>query len=492
MNGQVSFFAKPEPITDIKDVKEYDIVVIGAGSPGIPCAFKAAELGAKVAIVQKLKSAMAGGNFGAGLVLEKSDSYDVQRLVTLLEASSDHRAKRGLLEMWAHHSGEAVRWTIELAKEAGAQVKDLGTPVHAALLKRHGLQLEFTTCVFGPKPYNTGQGMKAICSLAQARGIDIYYGTPAEQLVQGETGRITGVIAKGPDGYIQLNAKKGVVVATGDYANNDEMMHYYLPDMDNLGRKRFGYDGDGHKMIAWAGGRMENVGHTKMAHDMDSGPASMMDSPYLRVKLNGKRFCDESVGMELMNCYLTSKEDQGHYYQIFDSQYVEQAKQMGYGYEDFESIKKWMPEEEVEHTGVVPGLIATFKADTLEELAEKLKIKDIPTFIAAVQRYNDMAAKGQDLEFGVPKERLCPVVKPPFYGIHRRIRFTVSCSGMVVNERLQVLDTEDKPIEGLYAAGNVAGNFYGSTDYPLDVFGLNLGHNYTQGYVIAKELMGEL
>ncbi|WP_295238390.1 FAD-dependent oxidoreductase [Veillonella sp.] len=245
MNGQVSFFAKPEPITDIKDVKEYDIVVIGAGSPGIPCAFKAAELGAKVAIVQKLKSAMAGGNFGAGLVLEKSDPYDVQRLVTLLEASSDHRAKRGLLEMWAHHSGEAVRWTIELAKEAGAQVKDLGTPVHAALLKRHGLQLEFTTCVFGPKPYNTGQGMKAICSLAQAKGIDIYYGTPAEQLVQGETGRITGVIAKSPDGYIQLNAKKGVVVATGDYANNDEMMHYYLPDMDNLGRKRFGYDGDG-------------------------------------------------------------------------------------------------------------------------------------------------------------------------------------------------------------------------------------------------------
>lgn len=122
---------------------------------------------------------------------------------------------------------------------------------------------------------------------------------------------------------------------------------------------------------------MENVGHTKMAHDMDAGPASMMDSPYMRVKMNGKRFCDEALGMDLMNCYLTSKEDEGHYCQIFDSDYIEQAKRLGLGYEDFESIKKWMPEEDVEHTGVVPGLIATFKADTLEELAAKLKIKDV-------------------------------------------------------------------------------------------------------------------
>lgn len=104
------------------------------------------------------------------------------------------------------------------------------------------------------------------------------------------------------------------------------MMDYYLPDMTNFALKRTGRSGDGHKMIVWAGGRMENVGHTKMAHDMDSGPTSLMSAPYLRVKLNGKRFCDETVGMELMNCYLTFAEDSGHYCQIFDSRYVDQAK----------------------------------------------------------------------------------------------------------------------------------------------------------------------
>ena len=65
-----SFFKKPDPITDIADTKEYDIVVIGAGSPGVPCALKAAELGAKVAILQKEKEAAACGNFGAGILTE--------------------------------------------------------------------------------------------------------------------------------------------------------------------------------------------------------------------------------------------------------------------------------------------------------------------------------------------------------------------------------------------------------------------------------------
>ena len=113
MNEQLAFFKKPDPITDIKDVKQYDIVVVGAGSPGVPCALK-------------LKSAMAGGNFGAGVLLDKSDPYDVVRLVTLLEASADHRAKRGLIEMWANHSGEAVSWVIEQAKLAGLRLKTWG------------------------------------------------------------------------------------------------------------------------------------------------------------------------------------------------------------------------------------------------------------------------------------------------------------------------------------------------------------------------------
>ncbi len=221
---------------------------------------------------------------------------------------------------------------------------------------------------------------------------------------------------------------------------------------------------------------------------MDAGPTSMMNAPFLRVKTNGKRFCDETVGMELMNCYLLSQEDSGHYCQIFDADYLDKTKDWGFEFDDQESLKNWMPEENTEKKGVMTDLIDTYKADTLEELAQKLRIKDTAAFIETVKKYNEIASNGEDTEFGVPTKYLSTIDKPPYYGIHRHIRFTVGCSGVVINGKQQVLDENDQPILGLYAIGNLAGNFYGGTDYPLDVFGLNLGHNYTAGYVVAKEL----
>jgi succinate dehydrogenase/fumarate reductase flavoprotein subunit len=409
----------------------------------------------------------------------------------MLVAVSAHRPKREVIETWAKNSGEAVKWTVEKSKEAGAQVADFGTAPHSALLKKHGWNINFVTCYYGPKPYDTGEAMKALCQLAEKEGVNIYYNTPAEQLVL-KDGKVTGVIAKNDKGYFQLNAAKGVVVATGDYANDKRMMDYYLPDVTNLDLKRTGRTGDGHKMIVWAGGRIENIGHTKMCHDMDSGPASIMNAPFMRVKMNGKRFCDETTGMELMNCYLLGKEDRGYYCQIFDSAYMEKTAGWGMKLDDSENLKNWMPEEKTEKKGVIESLIDTYKADTLEELASKLHIKDTDAFLKSVRKYNEIAKTGKDTEYGVPAKFLTTIDQPPYYGIRRHIRFTVGCSGVVINARQQCLDKNDQPIPGLYAIGNLAGNFYGGTDYPLDIFGLNLGHNYTGGYVVAKELTGTL
>lgn len=479
------FLKKPAPITDIKEIKEYDVVVIGAGSPGVPCALSAREAGATVALLQKGPAVDARGNSGAGILLEDSDPADIESLVSQLMADSAHRPKRELLELWAQNSGEAVRWTIEKAKEGGGQVIDQGNAPHAALLKKSGYHINFTTSFFGPKPYDAGDGMSALSKQALKEGVEIFLDTPAEQLVV-ENGRVTGVIAKSKEGYIRFNAKKAVVVGTGDYQGDKEMLTYYIPDAANLGIKKFGRNGDGHKMIVWAGGKIENLGHTKMCHDFDSGPASMCNMPFLRVKQNGKRFCDETAEMALMNCYLLSEEDQGNYCQIFDSDYMNKAADFPGMLVSPEDMRNYMPEEDVKRTNVIEPLLATYKADTLEELAKKLQIKDTAAFIATVKNYNEMAAAGKDTEYGVPAKYLKPIDKAPFYGIHRHIRLTMACSGVEVNGRLQCLDTSGKPIEGLYAIGNCAGNFYGGVDYPLTVYGLNLGHNYTEGYVVGK------
>ena len=93
--------------------------------------------------------------------------------------------------------------------------------------------------------------MKALCKMVEQKGVHIFYNTPARQLIQDSDGHVTGVAAEGKDGYIRFNARRGVVVATGDYANDKEMMDYYLPDVTNLDLKRTGRTGDGHKMILW-------------------------------------------------------------------------------------------------------------------------------------------------------------------------------------------------------------------------------------------------
>lgn len=151
-----------------------------------------------------------------------------------------------------------------------------------------------------------------------------------------------------------------------------------------------------------------------------------------------------------------------------------------------------MPEEDGEKKGVLLDRIATFKADTLEELAEKLGITDTETFLKTVERYNELCKTGEDIDFGVKKENLTPIDTPPFYGTHRHVRFTQGCSGIEVGTHNQVLDKEDNPIEGLFAIGNLGGNFYGSPDYPLSIAGINLGHNYTQGYIVGKYLADKL
>lgn len=488
--GMPSFLEAPEPITDIAETHDYEIVVVGAGSPGVPCALKAFQDGAKVALVTSEVEASAFGNTGSGVDLDNSNPVDVANLVSFLMKSSQYRPDRKQLETWAYHSGEALKWLVEYGQGAGAQVEDQGNAQAAPTIAKQGWDITFVTSFFGPKPYNVGSGMVDICTKAAEDGLEIFYSTPAVQLVVDDAGRVTGVICSTEDnGYVQFNASKAVVVATGDYQNDTEMLYYYQPDMMNFGPKQVGRKGDGHKMIVWAGGKIENIAHTKMLHDFDAGPASMCDMPFLRVKMNGERFCNETFGMSIMNCYLRSAEDQGHYCQIFDADYMDKGAEFPGKLWDPESLRVYMPEEDVERVGVLEDQLRTFKADTLEELAEKLEITDVDTFKATVEAYNEIAESGEDTVFGVPAESLTTITTAPFYGIHRHVRMSSICGGGVeVNEKQQCLNAQGEVIEGLYALGNCAGGFYGGIDYPMDIPGLNLGHNYTQGYVVGRDL----
>ena len=485
--GTPSFLSAPEPITDIKETKEYDIVIVGAGAAGVPAAISAKEAGATVALIQKEATAISQGNTATGILLDGSDPAGVSAVVSTLLKEHQFRGNRAQVELWAKNSGEAITWIFDLAQKVGAQVSDTTKKWTSTVQTVNGYPLSYLSIDFGPKPYNTGDGMRALADYAEEQGVEIFYSTEAKQLVGDADSGITGVIAKGADGNVQFNAKKGVILAAGDYQNDDEMMDYYLPDLHYLGRKQNNKTGDGIKMAVWAGGQIEPIAHTKMLHDFDAGPGSMCDMPFLAVKMNGERFADETAGMSRMNCFLRSEEDAGNYCQIFDSNYMTQAEAWPGKLFDPDALKAYMPEESGEKKGVYEDQVATFKADTLDELATKLGITDAAAFKKSVERYNALAAEGKDEDFGKDGKWLTTIDTPPFYGIHRKVRVSAVVSGVHVGEHMEVLKADSsEPIKGLYAIGNTAGDFYCGIDYTMWMPGLSLGRAHTQGYVTGK------
>jgi fumarate reductase flavoprotein subunit len=486
----LDFLPRPKPIAD-RDIREtltFDVVVVGAGAAGVPAALSAAENGARVAVVQKHPMPVSQGNTGSGIDLAASEKPGVEALVARLMSDSTHRCNPPLVRQWAYNSGEAVRWVIDRAKSGGAQVVDQGSGPQFAIRKLNGYTLNYVTSFFGPKPYTTGDGIRAMAKVAEKAGVRFFFRMPAVQLVQNRAGGVVGVIAQGRDGkHTRLMAKKGVILATGDYQNNKAMCDYFIPDLRHFGRKQMDRTGDGFAMAYWAGGVIEPIGHTKMLHDFDAGPASMCDMPFLAVRRDGKRFVNETVEMSLLNNYLRDARDAGHYCQIFDSNYMTQAAGWPGKLVPPEGLRNYMPDDPGTKTGVFESQVNTHVADTLDDLARRLQI-DPTNFVATVKRYNEVVASGKDSDFGKPADRLIPVEKAPFYGIHRRVRVSAITSGVLVDENHQALDADGKAIKGLYLIGNLGGGFYGGVDYPLTVFGLSLGRCYTFGYLTGRHV----
>ncbi|MCW3787315.1 FAD-dependent oxidoreductase [Plebeiibacterium sediminum] len=487
-SAMLSFLSKPENINeaDVKETLSYDVVIVGAGASGVPAALSAVESGATVGVLQKENIVISQGNSGAGIDLENSDRAGVEALVSTLMKENAHRCSPELLREWAYHSGEAVTWVINRSQKAGASVINQGNLQQVKILDINGYKLSYHTAYFGPKPFNNGDGMKALAKYSEDAGVKYYFSTPAVQLIKNGAGEIKGVYGKCEDGkYIKLLANKGVILATGDYQNNKAMCDYFIPDAKHFGRKQSNKTGDGFKMGYWAGGVIEPIGHTKMMHDFDAGPATMCDMPFLAVDHAGNRFVNENVEMSLLNNYLRQSDKAGQYSQIFDSNYMKQAANWPGKLVNPEKLREYMPDESVTHDHVSTPFINTYKANTIEELAHKIKA-DPATLMATVKRYNELAAEGMDSDFGKPANQLFPIIKPPFYGIHRTLRLSAVCSGLLVNKNHQCLNSSGNPIKGLYAIGNLGGGFYGGVDYPLIVYGLSLGRCYTFGYLVGK------
>ena len=338
----------------------------------------------------------------------------------------------------------------------------------------------------------------------QDLGLEIHYNTALLCLIK-EDKAVTGIYAKTEKGIVRYNASKGVIVCTGGYSLNMDMLKALQPEtvkMININYSYPGSQGDGIKACLWAGAVMDET-HGGMLFDRGAvapdqvgcqtpGALFWMGSqPFLKVGLDGKRFTNES------GCYdhilHTAYTLPGMTYaMVWDANYIADMQRF-----DSHGCSRMFDHENGAESvwplalneGVFmpmyrdQGLVV--KADTIEELAEKLGLP-VENFKATVERYNELYDKQEDEDFGKEAYRLSELRTAPFEGVRMSGGYFIcTMDGIHINTDMNAVDAEGNPIEGLYVAGDCSGGYF-DTSYPNLLAGAAAGRSVTFGRLAGK------
>jgi fumarate reductase flavoprotein subunit len=497
---KMSWEIAPEPIPagEIKNTVTSEVVVVGAGIAGIVTALSAAEGGAKVVVLEKMKKFSARGFDVAAIdsrIQKKAGiKIDVPKAIRELIKNCDKQVKEELYWIWTRHSGKALDWLLDQGEPAGLYAK-----LSAAHYQGPNyFEYPVTHHVLGGPNEKEGAFIDMVAVLeknAKAKGVDFRYSTPAVRLIREGKGPVTGVIAGKAGNYTRFVATKGVVMASGDYGSNKEMLSYYCPiatyvDL-NVYTPPGGNTGDGHKMGLWAGAAFQKGTHAPMIHTLGGA------WPYffLHVNKRGLRYHNEDVSCQAC-CLGKMMQPDGIGWTLLDSDFLKHVPKtipIGGGFfwdHPGRNIDEaWTPDQDIEalQDNIKKGL--AFKADTLDALAAYMKVP-ADALKKTVARYNELVKKGVDEDFGKRKELLFPIEKPPFYAGLMKGALLATTSGLRVNTKLEVLDEHDEPLGGLYAVGNVQGDMF-AVDYPTVFPGLSHGRCVTFGRLVGLRLAGK-
>jgi fumarate reductase flavoprotein subunit len=466
----------PIPVSSIKETITSDVVVVGGGLAGLSAAISAAELGARVILLEKTKTCQGRGRDNAFLSsrLQKKLGIEIDKdevILNLMKYAANKPDQR-LIRMWAEDGHETADWLLDMTDAVGLKVIIHNYPPPPAFNNAN----EYYPQYLATHQYvNETLVVKCLMDNALKKGVIMYFNTRAKQLLRKGKGRVTGVVAQNKNGdYTKFNTRKGVVLCTGDYSYNSEMMAKYCPQVAYLPSMMPTSTGDGHQMAIWVGAVMEPTPHAPIDHGF-AGPLG--NCAFLQVNLRGERFQNEDVpGQSYTNA--VERQPGRTAWQVFDSKYPEELSRMGIGHGKFNEMS-----DEVRQS-MERGAI---KANTIEELGEKMGVP-VATFKATVTRYNKLARMGKDLDFGKRADRLTTIDKPPYYAGKGHYGLLVVMGGLNVNTRLQALDKDWEAIPGLYLAGNTMGNRF-AVDYPTIVPGISHGMALHFGRVAGQNVV---
>jgi fumarate reductase flavoprotein subunit len=224
--------------------------------------------------------------------------------------------------------------------------------------------------------------------------------------------------------------------------------------------------GDGHQMAMQVGALMEEAPHAPMSHATVGATGA---NSFLRVNIDGERFENEDVPGQSSANSLTRQPGK-RVWQVFDSKWEDELPLMGVG------LGTYSQANDIVRTRVEEMAV---KSDTIEGLAKKMDVP-VKTFKATIERINQLARAGRDLDFGKRADRLTTIDKPPYYAGIIEQHILVVLGGIITNTKFQPLDADRKVIPGLYLSGNTIGNRF-AIDYPTMCAGLSHGYAWTSG-----------
>ena len=493
---------------DISNTVTTDILVIGCGTGGMFAVCSAAENSGKVIGIDRFSTG-TGIREDLGAIdsrYQKAEGTKIDKFdfIAMATRYAGGHVKQELIRLWADNSGETINWLGDRLEPVGIKLmNEVGDTV----------ETRYKDFAIGHSPQKMGKVTlnNVLDDYAVKKGARFDYNTTMVKLEK-KNGRVTGCIAKNADGkYIRYIAKKGTVVATGGYARNTKMMEALQPwnlrVSSRLGAMP-GATGSGIRACLWVGAKMDET-HCAMKFDrsalrpdqkagletMKKGDAGFFwigSQPWLKVNADGERFMNESGTYE--NPLHADEYNKGHcHYSLFDSNWVKYTKE--FKMHGCSRIWPFANGAEPNHLWsevqdkMLPGLIKNGyvqKADSIEELAKKLGLP-ADQLKKTVKRYNELAYKGVDTDFGKEKHRLSPLDKPPFYGAKNSGWLLCTLDGIVVDKNLNACDESGDPIPGLYVIGNDSGSYF-ANEYPNLATGMACGRTVTFGRVVGRNL----
>jgi len=471
-----------------------DIVIVGGGGSGLTAAAAAFENGVKNIIVLE-KRAELGGNAVNPIGLLAADSHVQRRLG--MDASTDAVFRQAayyghwknnprLLRALIDKSADTIRWL----ESKGMEFVDIVTHYPNQF----------------PNTYHSAKGsdgtgrlvVKILKKQCEDAGVRILVKTPAKKILIDKNNRVSGILAQDAKGK-EIEIKTScLIVCTGGFSGNEELIKKYDPTYDEklIPHRGIGHNGDGILMATEVGADLDGM----VVYEWES---FFFSSTFLTVlarrpctmwvNRKGERFCDEGIPVLTEGANAIARQPGKHYYALFDE--AMKNSMLADELTPFEVIfvnmqarnRKWSTfvETAVKDLETALSKGEAKASSSIAEIARWMGAKP-EVLKASIDEYNSFCDHGRDAIFAKDLRYLQPLGNPPYYALRTGVGLVMTHGGIKVNHRMEGVDKQDEPIPGLYAAGVETGAKDWDS-YNMWLSGHSFGYAINGGRIAGEE-----